>query len=79
MTTLHRYTPEEYLARERNADLRSEYIDGRIIAIAPGESRPHNLIVSALPGELGQAGGTVRGVRHPHACKGERVGRLRVS
>jgi Uma2 family endonuclease len=45
---LNRYTPEEYLAMERHAEFRSEYIDGHIIAMSPGAKRPHNLIVSAL-------------------------------
>ncbi len=45
---LNRYTPEEYLALERHAEFRSEYINGCIIAMSPGASRPHNLIVSAL-------------------------------
>jgi Uma2 family endonuclease len=49
---LTRYTPEEYLALERNAEFRSEYIDGRIIAMSPGASRPHNLLVSALIHEI---------------------------
>lgn len=30
---LTRYTPEEYLALERHAEFRSEYIDGSIIAM----------------------------------------------
>jgi Uma2 family endonuclease len=50
---LTRYTPEEYLALERHAEFRSEYIDGRIIAMEQGASRPHNLIVSALIGHIG--------------------------
>ena len=41
---LTRYTPEEYLALERHAEFRSEYIDGRIIAMSPGGSFPHNYI-----------------------------------
>jgi Uma2 family endonuclease len=49
---LNRYTPEEYLALERHAEFRSEYIDGRIIAMSPGAGRPHALIVSALTSEL---------------------------
>ncbi|HEX5872620.1 MAG TPA: Uma2 family endonuclease, partial [Longimicrobium sp.] len=49
---LNRYTPEEYLALERHAEFRSEYIDGRIIAMSPGAKRPHNLIVAALVHQL---------------------------
>jgi Uma2 family endonuclease len=49
---LNRYTPEEYLALERNAEFRSEYIDGYIIAMSPGAKRPHNLIISALSHQL---------------------------
>jgi Uma2 family endonuclease len=41
---LTRYTPEEYLALERHAEFKSEYIDGRIIAMSPGVSFPHNYI-----------------------------------
>jgi Uma2 family endonuclease len=41
---LNRYTPEEYLALERHAEFKSEYIDGRIIAMTPGGSAPHNFI-----------------------------------
>jgi Uma2 family endonuclease len=49
---LTRYTPEEYLALERNAEFRSEYIDGQIVAMSPGARRPHNLIVAALVSRL---------------------------
>jgi Uma2 family endonuclease len=49
---LNRYTPEEYLALERHAEFRSEYIDGHIIAMSPGAKRPHNLIVSSLTSQL---------------------------
>ncbi|HEY0020930.1 MAG TPA: Uma2 family endonuclease [Longimicrobium sp.] len=52
MTAPDRYTPEEYLALERNAEFRSEYIAGRVVPKAPGETRPHNLIVTALVSEL---------------------------
>lgn len=37
-------TPQEYLDRERQADHKSEYLDGTIIAMV-GTSRIHNLIV----------------------------------
>jgi Uma2 family endonuclease len=48
---LTRYTPEEYLALERNAEFKSEFIDGRIVAMT-GASIPHNAIVSSLHGAL---------------------------
>jgi Uma2 family endonuclease len=50
---LNRYTPEEYLALERHAEFKSEYIDGHIVAMSPGAGRPHNLIVHNLDRELG--------------------------
>lgn len=40
-------TPEEYLAREREAAYRSEYIAGQIIAMS-GASREHSLITTNL-------------------------------
>jgi len=43
----YRLTPEEYLRMERAAELKSEYDDGVIMAMA-GASSPHNLIVAAL-------------------------------
>jgi Uma2 family endonuclease len=49
---LTRYTPEEYLALERGAEFRSEYIDGRIIAMT-GAQRPHIVIVHNLDREIG--------------------------
>jgi Uma2 family endonuclease len=45
------YTPEQYLALERQAETKHEYRDGQIIAMA-GTSRPHNLIVLNLGGEV---------------------------
>lgn len=45
-------TPEEYLARERAAEFKSEYHDGQIYAMS-GASRPHNLIAANLVRELG--------------------------
>ena len=44
-------TAEEYLARERRAETKSEYLDGRIVAMA-GASRTHNFIVGDVFGEL---------------------------
>jgi Uma2 family endonuclease len=46
-----RYTPEEYLALERQAQCKSEYYAGDIFALA-GASRWHNLIVANVVGEL---------------------------
>lgn len=44
-------TAEEYLARERKAEFKSEYLNGEIFAMA-GASRPHNLIAGNIYGEL---------------------------
>ena len=46
-----RYTAEEYLALERQAQYKSEYCAGEIFAMA-GASRWHNLIVANVIGEL---------------------------
>ena len=46
-----RMTPEEYLAWEREADTKHEYLDGEVFDMA-GASLAHNLIVSNLVGEL---------------------------
>lgn len=46
-----RYTPEEYLARERAAARKSEFIHDRIYAMA-GVSRAHNLITGNVYAEL---------------------------
>ncbi len=44
-------TPEEYLTLERKAIFKSEYLDGRIIAMS-GASRVHNLITGNILTEL---------------------------
>lgn len=46
-----RYTPEEYLALERQAPYKSEYYAGDIFAMA-GASRWHNLIVTNVVREI---------------------------
>lgn len=46
-------TPQEYLARERKAEYKSEYFDGQIVAFA-GASRQHNLISGNIFFELRQ-------------------------
>jgi Uma2 family endonuclease len=45
------YSPEEYLALERQSQCKSEYYAGEIFAMA-GASRWHNLIVANVVGEL---------------------------
>jgi Uma2 family endonuclease len=47
-------TAEEYLEREQAAELRSEYIYGRLMAMA-GASRNHNRLVANLVTSLGLA------------------------
>lgn len=46
-----RYTPEQYLEIERQADHKSEYFSGEIVALA-GVSEPHALIVWNIAGEF---------------------------
>src|SRR6267142_453289 len=46
-------TPEEYLAIERAAEHKNEYVNGEIFAMT-GASRKHNLIVWNISGELKQ-------------------------
>src|SRR5262245_27581136 len=48
-----RFSSNDYLRHERNAEFRSEYLDGEIIAMT-GASRSHNLIVANLTRELTQ-------------------------
>lgn len=44
-------TPQEYLARERHAEIKSEYYRGEMFAMS-GASREHNLIAVNVAGEL---------------------------
>jgi len=46
-------TPEEYLAFERKAETKNEYVNGEIFAMT-GASRKHNLIALYIAGELRQ-------------------------
>ncbi len=46
-------TPEEYLALERKAEFKNEYIDGEIVAMT-GASREHNLVVVNITREISQ-------------------------
>jgi Uma2 family endonuclease len=47
------YTPEEYLALERKAVCKSEYVNGQVLAMA-GASRMHNLIAGNFYREISQ-------------------------
>jgi Uma2 family endonuclease len=44
-------TPEEYLEAERHAEVRHEYVDGHVYALAGGRNI-HNLLVMDLAGML---------------------------
>ena len=48
---IEQYTVEEYLALERAAEVKSEYIGGQIVVMT-GASRAHNLICLNLGGEV---------------------------
>lgn len=52
LATAEKLTPDEYLAIERQAKLKSEYFDGEMYAMA-GASREHNIIVANLIRLLG--------------------------
>jgi Uma2 family endonuclease len=58
---LNRYTPEEYLALERNAEFKSEYLNGRIIAMT-GASPEHAEIVLKIGSDL-------RAQLRPRGCR----------
>jgi len=45
------FTPEEYLSIERNSDFKSEYIGGKIYAMAGGSSE-HSIITMNIAGEF---------------------------
>jgi Uma2 family endonuclease len=47
----HRYTAEEYLALERKAEYKNEYVNGHIIAMS-GASRQHNIIAANISREI---------------------------
>lgn len=46
-----RYTAEEYLALERKAEYKSEFVNGMIVGLA-GATRQHNLIAGNVFGEV---------------------------
>ncbi|MGI4887049.1 MAG: Uma2 family endonuclease [Janthinobacterium lividum] len=56
-----RYTPEEYLALEEKSEVRHEYFDGEIFAMA-GASAAHNLIKGNMVAAL-RSGARARGCR----------------
>ncbi|MBJ6108682.1 Uma2 family endonuclease [Hymenobacter sp. BT523] len=45
--TQHHYTPEEYFALERQSEVRHEYFDGEVFAMAGG-TKAHNLITQNI-------------------------------
>ena len=45
------YSPQEYLIRERQADYRSEYVNGGVFAMS-GASREHNFITGNVYAEI---------------------------
>ena len=47
----YKVTPEEYLAIEREADFRSEFLDGEMFAMAGGTAN-HNVVIGNLRAEL---------------------------
>ena len=47
-----RITPQEYLALERKAEIKSEYFDGQMFAMS-GATREHTNIVANITAELG--------------------------
>ena len=49
----HKFTPEEYLAMERESETKSEYFNGEIFDMG-GASERHNLITLNIAGELRQ-------------------------
>lgn len=58
---LKRYTPEEYLALERTAEFKSEYLNGRIMAMT-GASPEHAEIVLKIGSDL-------RAQLRPRGCR----------
>ena len=48
---LQRLTPKEYLARERVAETKSEYVDGMLVAMS-GATRTHILITVNIVREI---------------------------
>lgn len=47
-------TPEEYLAADRAAEFRSEYVDGEMFAMSGG-TQPHAELIASIARELGNA------------------------
>jgi Uma2 family endonuclease len=51
---IHRFSPEEYVALENSSDVKYEYFEGEVFAMAGGTPR-HSLIASNLIREFGNA------------------------
>src|SRR5215207_435671 len=70
-----RLTPEQYLAIERKAEVKSEYYDGEMFAMA-GASYSHNVVRDNLAALLnfGLKGGPCRSVSSDQRVKVSRTG-----
>ena len=66
----HRYSYEEYLAYERDSEMKHEYDEGQIVAMAGG-SRRHNALASRVSAALENA-------RHPGCIAFQSDQRVRV-
>ena len=51
------YTPEQYLVMERQAECKSEYIDGRIVAMADACAEHNTITVNVAASPQGQLRG----------------------
>jgi Uma2 family endonuclease len=72
------YTPEEYLALERHAEFKSEYIDGRIVAMT-GASATHNAIAgNIISSGCGSAAGRAARSSATSACASLKAGDTRI-
>jgi Uma2 family endonuclease len=58
---LNRYTPEEYLALERHAEFKSEYLNGRIIAMTGGSPEHADVVLNI--------GSDLRARLRPRGCR----------
>jgi len=72
-----RISPQEYLERERKAEIKCEYLDGEMFAMS-GVTREHAIIVMNLATELNIQGSLVRSLFFRSAGQSIRYGPLHV-